>query len=379
MMLTEASRLLAGRATAVATARYAERSALNVRHFRDLDGCAVSSVGIGTYLGKDTNEADAAYSLAIARAIELGCNFVDTAINYRHQRAERCVAAAVHSAISCGAVARDELVISTKAGYIPFDRTLPRDTDRYVREHYIETRLVAVEEIASGGHCIAPNFLRNQIERSRVNLGLSTIDCFYLHNVEEQLLAVGRSTFLRRLRVAMATLEEACDLGWIGRYGLATWIGFRETADHEQYLSLDEIVGLAVEVGGSGHHFRLLQLPFNLKAIEPYMLANQRRHERWCTLLDVAREHGIYVVTSSPLLQGRVIGRLPHALRSAFGGSASDAQCAVQFARSIPGVGTVLVGMGQTVHVEEIMSLGRLDPAPDVVESLFRSKDVIPP
>jgi aryl-alcohol dehydrogenase-like predicted oxidoreductase len=145
-----------------------------------------------------------------------------------------------------------------------------------VREHYIDTNLAAAEEIASGCHCISPSFLRNQIERSRTNLGLSTIDCFFLHNVEEQLLNVGRSTFLQRMRVAMATLEEACDLGWIARYGLATWAGFRETAEHEQYLSLDEIVNLAVEVGGSGHHFRLVQLPFNLKAIEPYMLANQR-------------------------------------------------------------------------------------------------------
>jgi predicted aldo/keto reductase-like oxidoreductase len=138
-------------------------------------------------------------------------------------------------------------------------------------------------------------------------------------------------------------------------------------------LSLDEIVKLAVEVGGSGHHFRLVQLPFNLKAIEPYMLANQRHHDSWCTFLDVAREHAIYVVTSAPLLHGRLIGRVPDTLRRAFGSGVSDAQCAVQFARSIPGVGTVLVGMGQTAHVEEIMSLGRRDPAPDIIESLFGS------
>jgi aryl-alcohol dehydrogenase-like predicted oxidoreductase len=373
MPAIKANQPVPGRATAVSTARYAKRTASNVRHFRNLDGCDVSSIGIGTFLGNDTNEADTAYSLAIARAIELGCNFVDTAINYRHQRAERCVAAAVRSAIGCGTAAREELVISTKAGYIPFEGTLPRDADSYVREHYIDTKLAAAEDIASGCHCISPSFLRNQIERSRTNLGLSTIDCFFLHNVEEQLLNVGRSTFLQRMRVAMATLEEACDLGWVARYGLATWAGFRETAEDEQYLSLDEIVNLAVEVGGSRHHFRLVQLPLNLNAIEPYILANQRHRESWCTLLDVAREHAIFVVTSSPLLQGRVIGRVPNALRNAFGASTSDAQCAVQFARSIPGVGTVLVGMGQAAHVEEIMSLRRLEPAPDVIESLFKS------
>ena len=36
-------------------------------------------------------------------------------------------------------------------------------------------------------HCMSPAYLENQIERSRRNLGMETIDLFYVHNPESQL------------------------------------------------------------------------------------------------------------------------------------------------------------------------------------------------
>ncbi|RKH64471.1 aldo/keto reductase, partial [Corallococcus llansteffanensis] len=363
-----------GRASPEATAGYARRlqGVTHPHHFRDARDLQVSSIGIGTYLGPATAETDASYVGAIGRALELGCNFIDTAINYRHQRGERCVGAALRTAITQGAVRREEVVVATKAGYLPFDSEPPQDTGRYVHEHYIATGLARAEDIVGSSHCIAPAFLRNQIEVSRGNLGLGTLDVYYLHNPEEQLRSVDRDTFRRRMRAAMTTLEEACTAGHIGSYGLATWLAFRETAEHPQALSLEEVLSWASEVGGPDHHLRFLQLPLNLKAIEAFMLANQSHQGRWVTLLQAAAAHGLHVVTSAPLLQGRLLGRLPATVMKAFAHLPTDVQRNVQLVRSMPGVGSVLVGMSRPQHVEENLALARLAPETETVHQLFR-------
>jgi aryl-alcohol dehydrogenase-like predicted oxidoreductase len=45
-------------------------------------------------------------------------------------------------------------------------------------------------------------------------------------------------------------------------------------------------------------------------------------------------------------------------------GLTSDAQRAIQFVRSTPGVGTALVGMKRVAHVEENAALVKLPPVP---------------
>lgn len=50
-----------------------------------------------------------------------GVNVLDTAINYRCQRAERALGAAIHTLVNNEGVNRNELFISSKNGYIPDD------------------------------------------------------------------------------------------------------------------------------------------------------------------------------------------------------------------------------------------------------------------
>ena len=64
-------------------------------YFREAQNLWLSSIGIGTYLGQPDEETDRRYTEAIVRAVELGANVVDTAANYRFQRSERSVGAAL--------------------------------------------------------------------------------------------------------------------------------------------------------------------------------------------------------------------------------------------------------------------------------------------
>ena len=64
-------------------------------HFRQEQGLVMSSIGLGTYLGEADERTDELYRRAVVRAVELGCNVIDSAINYRFQRSERSVGAAL--------------------------------------------------------------------------------------------------------------------------------------------------------------------------------------------------------------------------------------------------------------------------------------------
>jgi aryl-alcohol dehydrogenase-like predicted oxidoreductase len=345
---------LPGRATPSATGAYAREARAAAGHFREALGVTVSSLGIGTYLGRDDDRTDAAYANAIVRALQLGINVVDTAINYRNQRSERAVGRALRD----GSVARERLLVCTKGGFLPFDGARPRDPRSFVEETYVRPGLLRWDEVVDGMHCISPRFLSDQIDRSRRNLGVSTIDLYYLHNPETQLGEVPRDEFLRRLRAAFAELERACDEQRIAAYGTATWNGYRLPDDDPEHLSLDHVLECAREVGGARHRFRAVQLPFNLEMDEAASLPNQRGR----TLLQAAGEAGIAVLASAPVLQGRLTHLSP-AERERLSGLDTDAQRALQFVRATPGITCALVGTRSVAHVEENAAVARIAPA----------------
>src|SRR5882757_1977865 len=100
-------------ATAEGTARFATRFPAYRENafYRSVFNLTVSSLGIGTYLGKADNAADQAYTDALLAAAGYGINFFDTAINYRNQHSERCIGAALKQ------LDRDEIVVCSKAGF----------------------------------------------------------------------------------------------------------------------------------------------------------------------------------------------------------------------------------------------------------------------
>jgi len=276
--------MLSGHASAAGTARYRDRFA-NLRdagHFRQADHVPgvsqlwLSSIGLGTYLGDPSDAADQSYMAAIEAGLLSGINVLDTAINYRHQRSERNIGAALKQMIESGELHRDEILIGTKAGYLSFDGNPPPDPRAYFHREYVETGVLDPAELAGGMHCMSAPYLENQIERSRRNLGLEVIDLFYIHNPESQLADVSREVFRQRLKDAFALLEKLVKVGKLQFYGVATWSAFRVADSSRDYMDLAELAKIAHEVAGEHHRFRFIQLPFNLAMPEAYGLVNQR-------------------------------------------------------------------------------------------------------
>jgi aryl-alcohol dehydrogenase-like predicted oxidoreductase len=332
-------------------------------HFRQLSGLTASSIGLGTYLGHWDDHTDQMYQEATKRAVELGCNVIDSAINYRFQRSERAIGAALKQLFDSGKARRDEIIVATKGGFFAFDGEPPRDSNRWVKEYLIDTGAALPCDIVDS-HCMSPSYLENQLSRSIQNLGLETIDIYYIHNPETQLDGVSGDEFLARLRAAFEFLEQAAALGRIQVYGTATWNGYRQSQESRGHLDLAQIESVARDVAGHDHHFRVIQLPYNLGMPEALTTANQIVEGDQLSTLEAATRLDIAVMCSASISQGRLTQNLPDSVGKALTGLVTDGQRAIQFVRSTPGVTTALVGMAQRSHVEENLMVARIPPAP---------------
>jgi aryl-alcohol dehydrogenase-like predicted oxidoreductase len=357
------------KATTEGTSNYKKRfaGAIANGHFRQSQGLWMSSIGLGSYLGAADERTDAAYRSAVKRAAELGCNVFDTAANYRYQRSERSIGDALAEMFAQGKAARDEIIISTKGGYIPFDTTPPRSRQEmmsYLEETFIKPGVCEWNDFVQSSHCMAPGYLAHQLDQSLRNLRLQCIDIYYIHNPESQLAEVSRDEFYKRLRAAFELLETAVADGRISIYGTATWNGYRASSNSPEALSLERVASAAREVAGDGHHFKVVQLPFNLAMTEAFTDANQTLNGRKVTLLEAATELGVTVVASASILQSRLSSGLPPIVGESIRGLRTDAQRAIQFTRSTPGIDVTLVGMSSLAHVEEDLEVAKSPPAP---------------
>ena len=317
---------------------------------------SVSALGAGSYLGDCTDAEDERYRIALREAIRQGVNLIDTASNYRCQRSERVVGHAVVEAIAAGDVRRDELLVCSKGGYVALEGEPPPTREAYdawLQDNLFAPGIVTPSDLARGGHSLVPGFLGHQLDQSRRNLGLTTIDVYYLHNPEEQLLSLDRGAFRTLMQDAFALLEERALAGEIVAYGCATWLGFRMGPDHRQHLSLADLMAIAREVGGTTHHFRAVQLPVSLAMPEAARVPTQPLGRKLVPLLEAADALGVGVVASAPLMQGRLTSDLPPEMHALFPSCTTDAQRALRFTSALPGVGPVLAGMRHTEHVRE--------------------------
>src|SRR5205823_11261315 len=214
---------------------------------------------------------------------------------------ERSIGAAIRQLAAKG-FERKEIVVCTKGGYLTPDGSMPADPNEYFFREYIQPGVFNAKDIAAGSHCMTPKFLKNQLGRSLKNLGVECVDVYYLHNPETQLSEVSKEEFLSRIREAFTFLESAWEAGEIQYYGMATWNGFRQDPRARDAMQLAEIAQIAQEIAGGMHHFRFVQLPFNLGMPEALTLGNQMLRERQRSFVEASGDLDITVVVSASLL-----------------------------------------------------------------------------
>lgn len=358
-------RSLDGFATPEGTRRYIEYASNRTKpeaHFKKFDGLWLSSLGMGTYLGGLTPEEDKAVEDAVYTSIKSGgINVLDTAINYRAMKSEKSIGRALARLEEEGSISRDQIFVSTKNGYITNDGDYPGvDVMEYMQRMFISPGIMTANDISSGYNVMNPKYLARCIDKSLVNMGLSTIDLVYVHNAFESWNQdVGREEFMSMLSAVFEVYERYRAERKIRYYGMATWTCFRVSKQEPEYLSLEECVKLAVRAGGKEHGFRFIQLPYNLAYSEALLLRSQSASsETGLTILEAAGRLGIGVFTSIPLFQGRLLkAQVPD-----YAGLSSTVPKLLQIVRSSPSVIAPLVGQKRAEHVEENLKISEIPP-----------------
>jgi aryl-alcohol dehydrogenase-like predicted oxidoreductase len=285
---------------------------------------------------------------------------IDTAINYRAMKSEKSVGKALLRLANEG-VTRDQVFVSTKNGYITNDGDYPNvDVMEYMHKMYIQTDVMAADDISSGYNVMNPNYLAKCIDKSLMNMHLSTIDLVYIHNAFESWNQdVSRQQFIEMLAKAFEVYEKYRAQGKIHYYGMATWTCFRVPPDNHEYLSLEQAVKTAESAGGKNHGFRFIQLPYNLAYSEALLLKNQSAgSEKNLTILEAAAKLNVGVFTSIPLFQGKLLeAQIP-----AYCGVSDPVGKLVQIVRSSPSVIAPLIGQKKAEHVEENLKVANVPP-----------------
>ncbi|RMW37824.1 MAG: aldo/keto reductase [Nitrosopumilus sp.] len=354
--------MISGFATPEGTKKFAQNSDVNQDNFKEFENLTLSNVGIGTYLGDPDARTDQLVSEAVKQSILSGVNVVDTAINYRAQKAERSVGQAISELIQENNITRDQIFVSTKNGYVTNDGDVQLGFWEYVKQEYTDKGVVKEGDITSGYHCMTSTYLSDQLDRSLKNLDLECVDLMYLHNgIEGQIKDVSKEQFLKNLESVFELYEQKRDEGKIKFYGMATWECFRVPTDNPQYLSLEDIVNMAKKTGGENHGFKFIQLPFNLYYDQALLGKTQTIQNNPVSVLESATRLGIGVFTSVPLMQGRLLqpGVMPEF------SDLKPSLRALQFIRSSPGVIAPLVGQKSTEHVTENLEVMKIPPYSD--------------
>jgi aryl-alcohol dehydrogenase-like predicted oxidoreductase len=354
-----------GYANSAGTKKFADdalRNGISPCHFRNFEGLYLSSIGLGTYLGEPSEQDDKAVENAVYESVNSGAvNVIDTAINYRAMRSERSIGKALLRLTRDKIISRDQIFISTKNGYITNDGEFPGiDIIDYMHRMYISTGIINANDISSGYNVMNPGYIKRCIDKSLTNMHLDTIDLMYIHNAFESWHQdVDKQEFMDMLAKVFEVYEKYRSNNKIRYYGMATWTCFRVHPSSEEYLSLEEVVKLAHEIGGNHHGFRFIQLPYNLAYSEALLLKNQSvGSENKLNILEAAKILNIKVFASAPLLQGRLLkAKIPDYM-----GISDQVAKLVQIVRSSPSVIAPLLGYKKREHIQHNVKIAKIPP-----------------
>ena len=316
--------LTLGRATPDATSQIPARHPDWAASYTTLGrtGLTCSAAGFGSYR---VDFRVASHRAALAAALRMGVNIIDTSTNYAGGNSERLIGEVMLGLVKQDKVKREEIIIVSKAGYIQGElfNEMERRANAPHADYTAGSELTELVRHSQGlWHSIHPDFLRSQLTDSLERLQLETLDVFLLHNPEYYIqwaIAEGqteqdvRDEYERRIKQAFTYLESEVAAGRIQYYGISsnTFPKSEGTIDRTSiercWQHAEEV---ATELGLATHHFGVVQFPLNVFETGAVTEKNQKRGSE--TLMEFCREKNIGVLINRPLnaITGKQLMRL---------------------------------------------------------------------
>jgi len=287
-----------GHATREATERQLQKHHPLAYNRLETTKLSTSQAGFGCYR---ISAGVAHHEKALRKALIEGINLIDTSSNYADGDSEALVGKVLQELVGQGRLSREAIIVVSKVGYLQGQNyALSQDRKQQGRPFQ---ELVPYRNGLE--HCIHPEFLRDQLDRSLERLKLEALDFYLLHNPEYYLewanenshpLDAARDEYYRRLQAAFEYLEDEVLQGRIRYYGISSNT-FPAVADQPDFTSLETIWKIAESLD-SNHHFRLVQLPLNLMETAAVLEKNQPCGD---SVLEFAQRKGLGVLINRPL------------------------------------------------------------------------------
>jgi aryl-alcohol dehydrogenase-like predicted oxidoreductase len=268
----------------------------------------VSKMGFGTYRCHQNSEI---HFEALKKAIEKGCNVIDTSSNYSDGFSESLIGDVLNREIVWGKLNREELLLISKVGYIQGENLSLTSKMEEEKKPFPE-----VVKYGDGiWHCIHPYFISDQITRTLSRMHIDELDIYLLHNPEYYLLdcqkkrihhKTAQEEFYKRIHQAFVQLEKLVDKKLIRFYGISSNTFPMEPGRHD-YVSLARIweeyksVCSESDMSTDEGHFAVIQFPFNWLEHQAYTSKNNLfQNEKW-TVLELASNLNLGVIVNRPL------------------------------------------------------------------------------
>lgn len=270
-----------------------------IRHFGRTD-FKVSCIGFGGYR---IHYNSIEHARALRYALLNGINLIDTSSNYTDGGSEMLIGNLLNEMFERGELHRDEVALVSKVGYVQGQNLELAQRVEAEGQPFPEM----VKYMEGCWHCIHPDFLQDQLSRSRERLQLPAIDIYLLHNPEyflsdlkkrgEKDVKVAREQYYLRIQKAFEWMEEKVAEGKIKAYGISSNT-FPVAASDFEFTSLEKVIEIA-EAVDSSNYFQVIQFPFNLYETGAALEKNQAGGCK--TLLELAQEKNIATLVNRPL------------------------------------------------------------------------------
>lgn len=308
----------------------------------------LSKIGIGLYLGEESEIVDNNLLKVLEKAVNSGINVFDCSPSYRNGRSEKLIGKIVEK------YPHKDYNISTKGGFVPFDFSKGEKEENDYIKKLINKNLINKELFDQQYfQTFDIRFLEHSLKKTLKAINRNAVEIYYIHNPEYLLEKCGRIEFLKQMRIVFYWIKKEIDNERIIEFGISSWLGFF-AEDPSNRLQIEDFINLSKEVG-IREYLRYIQIPYNFYHTELLFFKGQKLNGKFKSLGSVSEEYKLSLITSATLNQGKLVDyEYPQKVKKIFP-KMTSAQTSLAFVLSTPSIESCLIGTNSIDHLEELL------------------------